>query len=343
MSNEVKVGILAIVAIALSYWGYKFIMGKNVLLKSNIYKVYYPRVDRMQVGTNVYINGIEVGSVANLRLLPDDAQNVEVILDIEPGVRLPKDTRAVLVSTGFMGGKAIKLEYDRPCSGDDCLDKGATLKGEYRDLLGSMVGTPEDMEEYIDPIQQSLEELLNSQLGYESETPLGRSVQELEVVLSNLTTTTARLNGLLASSSDNINGTFENLEAITGNLEKNREKIDNILAGTEAFTTQLGAVDLKQTLEEVNATVAGLQATLASADLAMAGVTQTVDRLNAGEGTLGKLLQDEALYRNLNDMTTRADSLFNDLQERPYRYVPFKGRKKVKKYDRKDAALEEGQ
>ena len=48
MSNEVKIGLLAIVAIALSFWGYKFILGKNMLVKSNIFKVYYENVDGLK-------------------------------------------------------------------------------------------------------------------------------------------------------------------------------------------------------------------------------------------------------------------------------------------------------
>ena len=44
MSNEVKIAILAIAALGLSYWGYKFILGKNVLVNSNIYYVEYDDV-----------------------------------------------------------------------------------------------------------------------------------------------------------------------------------------------------------------------------------------------------------------------------------------------------------
>jgi len=52
------------------------------------------------------------------------------------------------------------------------------------------------------------------------------------------------------------------------------------------------------------------------------------------------LLKDEKLYYNLNDLSRQTDSLFNDIQDRPYRYIPFKGKKKVKKYDRQDAKEE---
>ena len=341
MSNEIKVGLLAIVATALAFWGYKFIMGNNVLLKSNTYKVYYNGVDGLQVGTTVYISGVEVGSVANIRLLPDDADKVEVVLDLDSDLRLPRETLAVIVSTGFMGGKAVNLEYDNPCTGEGCLERGATLRGETRGLLGSLVGTPGQVAEYTDPLKESLQEVLTSQIGEDSDTPLGRSIRELESVLTNLTATTTRLNSLLANSSGSISGTLENLESLTGELEKNRDKISSIIAGTESFTSQLDEIDLKKTLDEVNTTVTSLQTTLQSTDEAVSGVSTAIGRINDGEGTLGKLMQDEDLYDNLNTLSNRADSLFNDLQERPYRYIPFKGRNKVKRFDRKDAREDE--
>ncbi len=71
MSNEVKIGLLGLVALTLSFWGYKFIMGKNLLVKSNVYKVLYERTEGMQVGTQVRIHGVEVGNVAGVELLPD--------------------------------------------------------------------------------------------------------------------------------------------------------------------------------------------------------------------------------------------------------------------------------
>jgi phospholipid/cholesterol/gamma-HCH transport system substrate-binding protein len=66
-----------------------------------------------------------------------------------------------------------------------------------------------------------------------------------------------------------------------------------------------------------------------------------MNKVNSGEGTLGKLLTDDKIYQRLNSATLAADTLFNDFQERPYRYVPFKSRKRVLKHDRKDEALRE--
>lgn len=340
MSNEVKVGLLAIVAIAVSYWGYKFIMGKNVLLKSNTYKVYYPKVDRMQVGTQVYINGVPVGSVAEVQLLNDIDRTVEVILDLQPGMTIPKDTKAIIVATGFMGGKAIKLHYETPCSGDDCAEPGDTLEGEFRGLLDSMVGE-EAVDDYVNILQNSLQKVIDT-LNYallsdESDSPIANTMRNLDATMANLNSSTARLDRLLQRSSGDIEATLGNVRSITGNLEANNKKIEAILANADSLSSQLVAADLAKTVQEINASITALKGTLERANGAIGGVSELVDGVNAGEGTLGMLLQDEALYQNLSQLSRQADSLITDFQTRPYRYVPLKSRNRVERYDRKDA------
>jgi phospholipid/cholesterol/gamma-HCH transport system substrate-binding protein len=340
MSNEVKVGLLAIVAIAVSYWGYKFIMGKNVLLKSNTYKVYYPKVDRMQVGTQVFINGVSVGSVAKVDLLNDVDRTVEVVLDLIPDMTIPKDARAVIVSTGFMGGKAIKLMYDKPCSGDDCAEPGDTIEGEFKGLLDSMVGE-EAVGDYASILQKSLQKVIDTLnyalLSEESGSPIANTMRNLDATMANLNSSTSQLDRLLRGSSGNIASSLESVESITGNLEKNNAKISAILANADSLSSQLVATDLEKTVREINASIQQLKGTLENADKAIAGVSGVVEGINAGEGTLGQLVKDEALYRNISNLTREADSLITDFQDRPYRYMPLKSRRRVERFDRQDA------
>ena len=76
---------------------------------------------------------------------------------------------------------------------------------------------------------------------------------------------------------------------------------------------------------------------MASADNAVGKLTELLDKINKGEGTLGQLMTDESTLTKFTSMAVKLDSVLTDFQERPYRYMPLKSRRKVKKMDRLDA------
>ncbi|GJM32951.1 MAG: mammalian cell entry protein [Saprospiraceae bacterium] len=339
MSNEVKIGLLAIVTIALSFWGYKFILGKNVLTKSNNYKVLYENVGGLQIGTTVRINGVAVGTVASITLLPDEKEQVLVLLDLQKSIAIPKSTVAAITSVGFMGGQVIVLEYDKPCKGNDCAESGSFIKGETRGLLASMMGV-DDLKIYMDILKTGLIEVLDSLdqrlLDPDSNSPLAKSVKDLQGTLANLNTATGRVDDLLRTSSKNINGSLANLNTFTGGLADKQDEIAGIIDNAKTLSQDLADAKLKETMLEAQAAIVELKTAIKTADGALSGVSDVVGKIKNGEGSLGKLLQDEELYNNLNSLSRRADSLITDIQDRPYRYMPLKGRKKVQRYDRLD-------
>lgn len=347
MSNEVKIGILAVAALALSFWGYKFIMGKNLLVKSNVYKVVYNTTEGMQVGTPVRINGVEVGSVASVELMIEDPdRKVMVYLDLDRSIKIPKTTKAVIVAVGFMGGKAVNLMYDRPCKGSECAESGQFLEGETRGLLASMVGE-DKAEAYMNILKRGLSDIVDTlnakMLSEDANTPLGKSLKDLQLSLAHLESATSQVDGLMQRSSGKIDGTLTDLKAVTGTLNTQKDQISGIITNANTVSKQLAEADLKKTIGEVQSSIAGLKKTLANADQALTGVSDVVAKINKGEGSLGKMMNDEQLYKDIKKLSTNADSLVNDMQQRPYRYIPLKSRRKVKKYDKLDAAAAGGQ
>lgn len=342
MSSEVKIGILAVVTLAVSLWGYKFIMGRNLLRASNLYYVEYPSVDLLKKATDVTINGFPVGVVADLYLKPNDPEKrVVVVLDLKREIQIPKNTRAVIVSTGFMGDKSVMLKYEKPCTGEDCAQSGDYLKGEVQGFMSYMLGGDGSLDSYMASIKNGFSDLLdtlNKQLlSDESNTPLAESVQDLRKSLANLESATNQLDQLMKRSGGKIDGTLGNLNAITGNLDNKEKEINTLIDNFSTISTQVKEADLQQTLSEVKTTVVRLQTTLTGAEESLAGVNGILGKVNAGEGSLGKLLKDDALFNDLSGLSSRADSLVNDIQTRPYRYMPLKSRRKVKRFDRLDA------
>ncbi|MFT5999786.1 MAG: phospholipid/cholesterol/gamma-HCH transport system substrate-binding protein [Neolewinella sp.] len=346
MRYEVKIGILAIVAITLAFWGYKFIQGSNLLSSSTYYYSIYDTVDGLTVGTPVTISGVSVGSVNGIELNQQDSK-ARVTFDIKRGINIPKKTRALIATVSVMGQKSVILSYNQPCFGDgDCAEEGTELEGRVLSLVESFTGSTGDSEgsSPVDAAKETLKNTMDS-LKYElfspdSDNPIARSTNDLAVTMENLKGSTARLQRILDANAGEINTTMQNLAALTNTLAAKQESIAGMIDNAEEFTGGLSKIDLEKTMTEVNATVKSLQGTLSQADKAIGGVNTLMQGVNAGKGTLGKLLNDDKMYVRLNQATRSIDSLATDFQDKPYRYVPFKSRKRVLKHDKRDAKLE---
>ena len=239
-----------------------------------------------------------------------------------------------------MGQQAVELRYQKPCSGDDCAKSGDYIKGANLSVLASTISRDElsfYLEDFKAVFAQLIDTLNQKIMDPDANGALATTFKDLEGTMSNLNGATGKLNQILGQSSGDITRTMDNVEALTGNLSDNNEKISKIISSTEAFTEQLSVIDLKTTVEELASTLEALNATVAKADDTFSGLNSLVLGIENGEGSLGKFFKDPDLYNEFSNLSAKADSLINDLQERPYRYVPLKGRNRVKRYDRKDA------
>jgi len=206
MRYEVKIGILALVAIALAFWGYKFIQGSNILSSSNNYYATYATIDGLTVGTPVTISGVTVGAVKEI-YLDQLTRKVKVTFDIKDGINIPQKTEAYITTVSVLGEKAVALEYKSPCSGEsDCLAEGSEIPGYTRGIFASFTGgggkgdeSPMDgIEDRVGTAIDSLKyELFNS----ESKNPIARSTNDLAVVMENLKYSTARLQRIMDQNS----------------------------------------------------------------------------------------------------------------------------------------------
>lgn len=340
MRNEVKVGILVIVAVALSFWGYKYIQGKNILGAANTYYALYDDVSGLSVGSPLRISGVNIGSVSSIEL-DQQTRLVKVKMEVNKGFNIPPSTVAYIASDGLLGGMKIDIIYDRPCAedGSNCLPGGSMIDGRVRGMLSSFLNTdPEnptgDIIGSLDSVAGNLNEKF---FGEDSNHPIARSSQDLATTMHNLTATTAQLQALMAANSRSITATMDNLATLTNSLADRQESLGGIIDNTEAFTNKLSAIEIDKTLSEANETLSSLRGTLGRTNEVMGGVNGLVSNLTEGNGTLGKLLNDEAIYNRLDRATRSMDTLVTDLQERPYRYIPFKSRRRVIKFDKKDA------
>jgi phospholipid/cholesterol/gamma-HCH transport system substrate-binding protein len=207
MSNETKIGLLSIVTIALFIFGFKFIKGQNILSTSQTIYVKYEQVDLMAVSSPVLINGFQVGVVKDIYLDPESGQDIIAVLDIQRGIKIHKDASAEIISASLMGGKAIRIMNNQPCTEGNCAKSGDYLKGRTIGMLEAMIPQG-DMDLYLSTIKNSISptfDSLNQALkNPDEDNVIGKTMQDLQASMANLKQTTDQLNSLLSANANTI-------------------------------------------------------------------------------------------------------------------------------------------
>ncbi len=344
MRNEIKIGILALVAIGLAFWGYKFIQGRNLFSSDQTFYVNYVDAGGITVGTPVTISGVSVGTVSGIKLNQQD-RLVQATLSLRKDISVPRDARAMISTISLLGEKAIDLQYKTPCFGDgDCAQNESTLEGGVKGPLAAFLGDngEEDMMNSLKTgISGAIDTLNQTLFGEASSHPIARSSRDLSTTMENMKGASEQLEGILVNNRREIDQTMNNLRTLSSSLARKSGSIERIVNNADSLSQSLADADLGRTIDEATESLRRLRGTLDEADKALGGVSEMVSTIKNGDGTLGKLIYDEEIYRRLNSASQSIDTLATDLQERPYRYVPFKSRKRVLKFDRKDAKLDE--
>jgi len=327
MSYEIRIGLLVAVTIAVTVWGYTFMKGKNLLKASNTYLVEYQNVNELTATSPVLIRGLRVGTVASVEL-SEDLQSVTATLDIDRGIRLAKGTEALVVSTSIMGGKAVVLKTPGACDGDDCHSPGDYLPGRVQGLFESLLGDS-DIEEYVEKARKGLHEifgsLTDSLTSPEAASSIATSFRDIQMILANIEGITSQLNHSMGDYDARIISTLENIDNFTGMLAENNEEISETLSNIRKLTADFNEADIGNKAANIMSSaqdaVSSLDATMAKADSALIQINIFLSDMNAGNGTIGKLLKDDELYNNLSRTANDLDLLLQDFRLNPKRYV----------------------
>lgn len=298
-------GLLAIVAMAMFYFGFNFLKGSDFFSSNNQYEVLYASVDGLTPSNPVRINGLSVGRVKSIEILQDQGNKLRVVLEISKKISIPASSTALLADDGLLGGKLINLKLNA---------KGAPLPGH-----GSLIGAKEaglinSISDRATPVLNSVDSLmknLNLVVASFSKTAavLNQTLAGANQTLAGANRVTGTLDATVQENRAALQTTLANVGKLSTSLIETEQQLKPILTKAGTFADSLNALQLRQTLATANATVANLQ--------------KILNDVNQGKGSLGKLTSDDALYANVNATTESLTKLLTDLRENPKRYVHF--------------------
>jgi len=283
--KEIKVGILALTGLFIAYFGFNYLKGNGLFNKGVTFYSIYQDVEGLHVGSKVVLNGYPIGKVKTITFMQGGSGRLlaEYVVTDE-SILVSDNTVAQILSTDIFGSKAINLLIgDSP----DRAQQGDTLASSEAE------GMMSEINKRIEPYEIQIKSLLS----------------QVDTLLSSVKITVSTLNAMLIEERGNINEITTNVASITKNLDDNNEHISSSLANIHSLTDSLSQADVKAILDNAN--------------LAVISMKEAMEKMNNGSGTMGKLMNDSALYVNLNNSAKDLDVLLKDMQEHPKRYVHF--------------------
>ncbi|MFM2392441.1 MAG: hypothetical protein RLZZ546_418 [Bacteroidota bacterium] len=326
MSREVKIGLLAFITIFLAVWGYKFIKGQNLFNKIFTYKTTFTDVTGLAVSSDVSINGLKIGTVTDITMNPNDVNKMDVSFSVGSKIGIPKDAIVQLKSEGPVGGKYLSIVLKKFCTDGDCAPTGSYLQSQNIGLLGSMVPADE-LNNYMGEATKSARAVIEG-LGKDGNSNIDLIVKNLEVTMANMSMLTKNLNGMIQASNANLAGMTANMNKITKNIAENNAQISSMISNFNTTSKNLSTLDFKSTLDKTNvlvdnggASAKKLESTLENTNNTMSELKVLLKKIDSGNGSLGLLLNDKSLYKNLESTSKNMSLLLQDLRLNPKRYV----------------------
>ncbi|HAZ58492.1 MAG TPA: MCE family protein [Bacteroides graminisolvens] len=286
ITKEVKIGIASIIALGVVVYGINYLKGIRMFKPSSYFYFKYEDVNALAKSSPVFADGFRVGIVSDISYDYNQRGNVVVEVELDRDMRIPKGSTGELV-TEMMGG--VRMNILLANNPRESYSVGDTIPGTLNN--GIMAGAAELMPQ-IEKMLPKLDSILIS----------------LNTILSNPD---------IPATLKSVRNSTANLEAASGQMRKlmNKDipqltgKLNTISDNFVVISSNLKEIDYAATFNKIDSTIHNVQL-----------ITQ---KLNSKDNSVGLLLNDPALYNNLNTTSANAASLLEDLKANPKRYVHF--------------------
>ncbi len=326
MTNEIKVGIFVVCVIA-AFFALVYEIGDLNLTKKDTYSItmVFTTVEGLKPGSQLELAGVQVGSVRDIDLNRD--YTAVVTADIFEDVRIPIDSTASIATKGILGDKIIVVRPGMskntlqpegnlartsiPPSLDSLLEQLGQIAGNLSELSASLNATLGD-QETVGGILANFQ-----RLSEDSAALVAENREDITALVSNMRDVSASL----VVISRNFTSTSEDLRDITGTVRSGEGTIGKLVYDDRVYDSLQESLESLQKLtssiqEESTISLLLSDPTLYYNLVAISDNVKVVtDNLAAGRGSLGKLMNDDELYTNLNEAARNVNQAAQGLGE----------------------------
>jgi len=307
LSNEAKVGLLAIVAIVVLVLGFNFLKGESLFSKDPVIYAEFQNIGGLEKSNQVKINGLEIGKVYTFKAKDKEINRIIVEIHLTTDVSIPENSVA-FIDQSLLGGAFINItkgNANKYLEGGDTINTRLDL-GLIGDLKTQLTPTVTRVNETLDSLKMTIGSI-NSVFDPNTQN-------NLRDLIANLTASSIHLQQLLNAQSGQLAQAMGNINSVTSNLAKNNDAVTSSIRNIEVTTSKLANSNIEQVIAALQGTVTELQ--------------NTVKGFNSKNGSIGLLMNDRELYDRMLKVSDRlhstalsAEILLDDLRLHPKRYV----------------------
>jgi phospholipid/cholesterol/gamma-HCH transport system substrate-binding protein len=307
ISNETKIGALTVIAVVFLILGFNFLKGKSVLKTGFFLYAKYTDLKKLSASNPVFANGLQVGTVYSTSAQDPSLKILVVEIKLSQDFNIPVNSVAT-IETNPLGSPALDIQLG---NSTHFVKSGDTLRSvDNAGLFGSISNKIGPLSDQITLTLITLDSLMrnfNTLLDTNTKGNIRGVVANLDKVSASVARSSVSLERLLDVQTGALAKTLANLNDITANISHNNSKIDSTLTYLQTTTRNLSQADIDGLVNKFKE----------SADT----LSNIMNRINSTNGSLGALLNDKALYNNLNNVTRSLNVLIDDLRAHPKRYV----------------------
>ncbi len=296
--NEIKVGLVSILAIALLLIGISLGRSYSVSVSTQTIKFRFPNSGGIQLSSPVVVNGVKRGNVSFVK---NDNNSVLIEATIDDVSDLKKDASAIITILEITGGKKIEIN---PGKSNIPLDINLEIPGrtgmDLADIVtngGDMLYDAKVLIKKLDTISSTVNKLFES----------GKHSAQIKQIVQNTDELIATTRDLLGNNKDELNTTIKNLNLIAADvkslIKKDEPKLDSLLS------------KLDNTLKSTKVIVDKAELTLSNVDVIISDIKNITNEIKNGDGFISKVIYDKNTSAKLDSTVANLTELLSLIRQ----------------------------
>ncbi len=307
MSREAKVGIFVLLGlIVLTYFTFRVSKWGGIGEKGYKLTVDFDTAAGLEPKADVKMAGVPIGKVEDIQLVGNRAR---LVLRIQEGVHIPLDSVASIQTQGLLGERYVEILAGKET-------------GRMLPPGGRVANTipPTNLDEIVRKVSLIADDIKKFTESLSSTFGTEEGKKALAEILANVRETTAALKTVVVANEERMNRILVNVDSLSGDLKDiasaNKEDVRATIANLRAVSETLKkeTPDLAKKLEQMGEQVSGvvgenrenikesianLKAASAKLDNTLESARAVLAKIDRGEGTLGKLVNDNTAHDSL--------------------------------------------